>query len=166
MNSTNNKLNQFLASAIAENVDELGSFLQKLMVDSYLRGYNDAVDELQPSDNTPYILEYQSKITGLGHMKGKDGKYYLQESGDFAGIDRHYFTSRPEEYTISMVVGADKVVREINNHCIYKDNKYTIHSFKEQPDGSILVGIGPLLKEHMTPNNDKQFKVVKLHELT
>lgn len=166
MNSTNNKLNQFLASAIAENVDELGSFLQRLMVDSYLRGYNDAIDELQTTNNTTTILEYTSKVTGLAFMKGQDGKYHLQESGDLAGLDRHYLASKPEEYFISMVVSSNKVVRSIDDLCIYKDGKYTIHSLKEQPDGPILVGIGPTAGEYMSPDNDKRFKVVKLDELS
>jgi hypothetical protein len=166
MNSTNNKLNQFLASAIAENVDELGNFLQKLMVDSYLRGYNDAIDEHMPSDNVAYVLEYTCKVTGLCFMKGKDGKYHLQESGDLAGLDRHYLASKPEEYFISMVVDANKIVREVDKQCMVDGMKYTIHSFKEQPDGSIIVGIGPTAGEYMSPDNDKRFKVVKLDEIS
>lgn len=165
MNLVNNKLNEFLASAIAENVDELGSFLQKLMVDSYLRGYNDAIAETETTDNTPTILEYTSKVTGLNFLKGRDGKYHLPESGDYAGLDRHYLASKPEEYNITMVVDANKRVREVDNNCTVDGMDYIIHSFKEQPDGSILVAVGPTLQEHMSSDNDKRFKVVKLDEL-
>ncbi len=166
MHPTDQKLNRFLATCIAENVDTLGNFLQKLMIEAYQQGYNDALDVADELANTPkqaYVLGYRNKVTGMDYMRGHDGKYYPTESGDFAGIDRSFLLST--EWSISMIVTNKNLVYEVDRYCELEGVRYTIYSFTEKADGEILAGIGPTITEYFDKSVDKKMKVVNVNDL-
>lgn len=166
MHPTDQKLNDFLIKNIADNVDTLGNFLQKLMIEAYQQGYNDALevaDELANKPKQAYVLGYRNKLTGMDYMKGRDGKFYPTESGDFAGIDKSFMLN--SEWIISMIVTNKNVVKEVDNYCTYEGEQYTIYSFTEKTDGEILVGIGPALGEYLVKSSDVKMKVVNANDL-
>lgn len=165
MHPTDQKLNDFLIKNIADNVDTLGNFLQKLMIEAYQQGYNDALEVIEQLENAPnkaYVLGYRSKLTGMDYMRGRDGKFYPTESGDFAGLDKSFFI--PSEWEISMIVTDKNVVKEIENHCFVDGVKYTIYSFTEKAEGEILAGIGPTMSEYLD-KSEKKMKVVNVNQL-
>lgn len=162
MNSQNQKLNQYLGQAIAKHVDQLGSFIQEIIVESYIQGYNDRAQDNVDNTPKPYVLAFKSKVSPIEYMRGNDGVYYPGESGDLAGIDKAFFL--PSEWDISMVVGKDNVVRELGSVCTHDDTEYTIHSFSELVNGEILVSIGPSMTEYLTETG-KRMKVVNINQI-
>lgn len=161
MNTTDNRLNEFLAKGIAENVDELGRLIQKIMIESYMQGHNDALsDSLQSKAR---VLAYRNKITGMDYYRGRDGQYYPTESGDLAGLEKDYFL--PSEYIISAIVTDKNVVKELDTYGTYEGVVYQIHSFAEKADGEILVGLGPTLGEFLDELNTKKHIVVNVNKL-
>lgn len=162
MNSANQKLNQHLAQTIAKHVDQLGSFIQDIIVESYIQGYNDRAKDDADNIPKPYVLGYESKVAAIELIRGKDGLYHPCESGDLAGMSKEYLF--PSEWDISMCVDSNNIVRELRQVCKYQNEEYTIHSFSEKPDGTILVGIGPSMTEYLTESG-KRMKVVNIDEL-
>lgn len=163
-----NKINLFIAQTIAKNVDQLGAFIQNIMVDAYLQGYNDALEgsESIQAPTTPFVATYLHKLSGIEYTRGNDNLFYQPESGDLPGLDRSFLSSHPQEYAVNGVICKDLSYYEVGGYCRYQDETYAIQSFSEQPDGTLLVAIGPTITEHMDPSNAKQFKVVKVDEIS
>ena len=142
--SKEDKVHEFLRNELGQSVNELGLFMQNLIVRAFSAGW-DARNE-QVANPTSIVVEYCNKTTGEKFHRKADGLFYpepslvLSELIDPQGWDHKHFIE--SEFNVTKAINASGVTIAINKSIMYEDDRMLVHSLLEKPGGTVLACLG------------------------